>query len=1183
MATKKRSPKNAASQDIAEYSEMSHYEHIRNITDTYLGSDKPNELDEFLLEFTEDPPVIKRGKITIAEAVVRTFIEILSNAGDNVVRSHEKKVDAGAIRVMFDGKNISVENGGLCIPVKKKKGDTEYISEKIFGKLLTSSNYDPSKPRMGCGRNGYGSKLCNIFSDSFTTEIFNASEGLSLIQTWKNKMLEKGEAIVEPYTGKESVVRITYLLDFDRFGITQYPENTDKLFARFVADFALSCKIPVYFNNIRLPFDDITTYGRVNLNLEENIEHFLFEAKEGYDPNMPRASFELFLAFTPDESRVFSFVNGMMTTSGGVHVNALWKAIGAPVLEYMNNKDKEIRMSVQDVIPHFSFVFNTRLPDPKFGSQTKNSLSDPQPLLRFSPGFIKKIMGSGIIERMENTLEAKQKRKSKMTDGKKKKHVTVTKGQDANDAGSSMSNTCVLEIVEGESAEGYVQTMRAMIPNGHDKIGVYPLMGKFMNYTSLDGKFYSDKLNNNREYCDLKMLSGLKDGLDYSIEENRETLRYGKFRFRTDADGDGKHITGLMIALFGLRYTDLIINGMIEQAYTPIKRAYKGTKQISFLTDDEFNKWASVTPDHKSWKIKYFKGLGTSTRDDVRDDIKNSCNIEFEWDADAKETIMKAFHRNRTQDRKKWMSEAKHRLSLTGSDETISSAIPLRQKKSQSVTNFIDNEMIYYPLSSVIRAIPKMTDGLKESQRKLMWAGIVRWSVDNNPTHGYKKTMDEVKVAQFAAYASEFTNFHHNEDIMGTTTKTMAMGFPGARNMPYFKACGQFGTRNQGGKDAASARYLFTTLEWWIPYVFKTEDVPFLEMKYDEGQKIEPVTLLPIIPMALVNGALGIATGFSTFIPNHNPMEIVDKLLARIEQNIKPDELTPWYKGFEGKITIETGTRKTFSIDEDESESVVLDESDAESDTSCYDYGDLGLSSASNNLFISSHTKRVMITEGIVRINTHNNNMYIDELPIGLWNQNYYDFLCKLRERHSIRDVRETSGLDKASFEIINARSLKTTQLRLKRSFGLNNMILLGPNNFPLIYKDAVSILNAFYEFRIKIYQERKRYYIEDISKQLAKFRDKKKIIMLIVEKKIIAVGRDEQAVVEEFRKHGVENPEIYTQLSFKQMTLEHIEKIQKQEDDILVELNFYKANSANDLWRIDLLNFKDAYLKHTS
>ena len=79
------------------------------------------------------------------------------------------------------------------------------------------------------------------------------------------------------------------------------------------------------------------------------------------------------------------------------------------------------------------------------------------------------------------------------------------------------------------------------------------------------------------------------------------------------------------------------------------------------------------------------------------------------------------------------------------------------------------------------------------------------------------------------------------------------------------------------------------------------EDDLLLELIEEEGKPQEPKSFFPIFPLALVNGANGIGTGFSTFLPNHNPIELIDWLLARINETELPTVL-PWYRGFKGQI-----------------------------------------------------------------------------------------------------------------------------------------------------------------------------------------------------------------------------------------------------------------------------------------
>jgi DNA topoisomerase-2 len=108
---------------------------------------------------------------------------------------------------------------------------------------------------------------------------------------------------------------------------------------------------------------------------------------------------------------------------------------------------------------------------------------------------------------------------------------------------------------------------------------------------------------------------------------------------------------------------------------------------------------------------------------------------------------------------------------------------------------------------------------------------------------------------------------------------------------------GQFGTRMMGGKDHASARYIFTNLSPVTRHLFNEMDDNVLTFLEEEGQSIEPTYYLPIAPLSLINGAEGIGTGWSTFIPMYNPNEIVANLKQMMKGN-QPIRMKPWYKGF---------------------------------------------------------------------------------------------------------------------------------------------------------------------------------------------------------------------------------------------------------------------------------------------
>ena len=107
----------------------------------------------------------------------------------------------------------------------------------------------------------------------------------------------------------------------------------------------------------------------------------------------------------------------------------------------------------------------------------------------------------------------------------------------------------------------------------------------------------------------------------------------------------------------------------------------------------------------------------------------------------------------------------------------------------------------------------------------------------------------------------------------------MAQEFPGSNNIPYFDRDGQFGSRLNGGKDAANARYIFTKLDMLTRLLFPKEDDVLLDRVIDDGDYVEPEYYVPIIPMILVNGcSAGIGTGWSCSIPSFNPEDIINNI-----------------------------------------------------------------------------------------------------------------------------------------------------------------------------------------------------------------------------------------------------------------------------------------------------------------
>lgn len=133
------------------------------------------------------------------------------------------------------------------------------------------------------------------------------------------------------------------------------------------------------------------------------------------------------------------------------------------------------------------------------------------------------------------------------------------------------------------------------------------------------------------------------------------------------------------------------------------------------------------------------------------------------------------------------------------------------------------------------------------------------------------------------------------------TIVNMAQDFVGSNNLNLLMPLGQFGTRMMGGKEAASSRYIFTNLNSLTRVVFNEKDDQILDYIEEEGMSIEPKYYVPIIPMILVNGAEGIGTGWSTFVPQFNPLDIIENIEAKLSnRTFEFKRMNPWYRGFKG-------------------------------------------------------------------------------------------------------------------------------------------------------------------------------------------------------------------------------------------------------------------------------------------
>ena len=166
-----------------------------------------------------------------------------------------------------------------------------------------------------------------------------------------------------------------------------------------------------------------------------------------------------------------------------------------------------------------------------------------------------------------------------------------------------------------------------------------------------------------------------------------------------------------------------------------------------------------------------------------------------------------------------------------------------------SIKSFLDNELCDYAKYSTIRAIPSCIDGLKNSGRKVIYSA-------------QSELNKETKVSVFAGITQLKTVYLHG-DISEPIVK-LARNFCGSNNLPLLKASGNFGTRML--PEASATRYIFTEKQPYFNKIINPLDNDILISQEFEGEGIEPRFFVPTLPILLLNGSHGVATGFSSTI-----------------------------------------------------------------------------------------------------------------------------------------------------------------------------------------------------------------------------------------------------------------------------------------------------------------------------
>lgn len=1087
--------------------------HILTRPDMYVGS---KSFEPESVYVWENKKIVKKT-ISVSRALTRTFIEILSNAIDNLADSIKMNRKMTYIKVELGPKGCKIVNDGAVIPIVVHSSEKMYNHSLIFGHLLSGSNYDDTEQREKAGRNGLGAKLTNVLSTEFTVEGVDPESGQKLVQTWRNNMRQTDGPVVTSSKLKGGYTSIKWSWDCEWFkkGMKELDQDTIDMFSMLVVNAAMVTGLTVSLNGQKVP-NKLSNYFSLFSDIDEDSLKHMLKLRDEQS--------QVFVI--PSANREFeaiSFVNGVPTKHGGKHVTAWVEAVCRPVVDKLKNG-----ITLKDVKPFFRFLVVSKVPNPEFDGQEKNELTNPSLKVEHINKFnMTKITNWAVWSEISN-LSAMRDNK-KLAKSLAAKSYNIDGYSKANNAGGKYSKDCSLIICEGMSAKTFaiegishelddvVHKGETIHMSGRDWFGVYPLRGKLLNTRNAS----TSAISANKVITNLMKILGLSP----AAPDNLENMNYGRIFILTDADVDGIHIEGLLLNFFHSKFPSLLSNSMVYSMKTPILRVTmastprgtggEGPKFVKYYFDEQSFKNARVP---KNAKVKYLKGLGSNTSEDIKQ-VFGKKILTFVLDENTDECMKSAFDKNDSSKRKKWLEEYRPlNVARKTIDQETARFIPF------GISKHLNEELIKFFYDDCKRSIPSAMDGLKESQRKIVYAAKKR------------NFTNILKVAQLGAYVAENTNYHHGEVNLFKTIVKMAQGYPGSNNLPLLTSEGQFGTRSQGGEDAADPRYIFTRPSAFFSVLFPSQDDHLLNYRYDDGDRIEPHHYMPVIPMILVNGCIGIGTGWMCNVPQFNPRDVLR--LSRLWMEQRHEELheaiesvVPWYRGFEGEV-IKSGASKFQTV------------------------GTYEVLKVKNKTLIK-----------------------VTELPIGVWTDKFEKDMAEWEQEGLILHLKNYSGTKTVHVEFQPTDAFDYASFDKKMSSGLNlDNIVVFDKDEKLVQAGLYDIINMWGEARLELNKKRKDKQIKDLLLKI-KLIDYRVEFIKLVRNKILILTDDEDTLIDIMKQNikGISDEEIETlrNLPNRLLTENESNKLSSKKSEIQNEVDALSRKTTRDMWKEDVAAFE--------